>query len=330
MDKVEITQILIFLCFPLSYQYDRYRDDCDETESDEVASTTDDLQTNLYQLQASGSETSQVAKKRKPRQRGRSRASNSQKTTTNNNTKSIQAPPRNLEAKNYQNSFNMKQSFTDMLIDINKTRPTSFDLNRFKSSTDSERKACAVIMLELAVSIPENAALYAAIVRTIVCSHSQSSQNQQTFANHLTELCSTYLDVLFERPISQHWHNKKAVGVFIAELYKRESIKKEVLIKWLNYVEIMVEKNDPASIQTLLCILEITFDTMKKKDVATYQIYIKLIRKINNLKRVPSKFTMWSKQVLKNSTPTNMSKAFSNSSMNSVGFSKAVAAEKIT
>lgn len=195
-----------------------------------------------------------------------------------------------------RSSTPMPEAFKEFLEKVDEVPKPNFDLRRFKTSNDEERKKCAKAMLEQALLKPRQSKSYADVVREILCSHSVSSKYQKTFGNYLGDICETEIEKLFKQGSTRDWIKINGLGVFLSELYTREGLKNQQMNKWLENVQKIVAQNNTQAIEVQLTSLKIILPKMKFRDVQSHKFYLQQIKALYVQGRIPPVFLQWTRE----------------------------------
>lgn len=195
-------------------------------------------------------------------------------------------------------SKSMSEAFKEFLAKVDEVPKPNFDLGRFTTSNDEERKSCATVMLEQALLKPSKIKSYADVVREILCSFSISSKYQKTFGNHLGDICETEIEKLFNQASTLEWIKINNLGVFLSELYTREGLKKQLMNQWLENVQNRVARNDKNAIKVQLTCFKIMLPKMKLRDVQNHKFYLQQIKAHRDQGRIPSEFMQWTRETI--------------------------------
>ena len=189
--------------------------------------------------------------------------------------------------------------FEFYLKNINQSKKSDLDLQKFTTLSDDEKRNCAVLMLSQALIHSENIVDYAKLAREIICNYSVEFRYHQTFGEHLCELCETEINRLFSERFVRDWSRIKNLGVFLGEIYVRQGLKNDVINKWLNNVhqQVVAEYNVYA-LDAQFAVLEIIFTTMKQRDPKNYKSFFQYLSQLAVEGKFPAEYIKWGKSVL--------------------------------
>lgn len=197
----------------------------------------------------------------------------------------------------------MPEDFRNFLTNIRSIPKPEFNLQLFKTCSDADRYKCAKIMLELAMSHPDNAAAYADTTRAIITNHSVRSQNfHKTFSEHFGAISEEIMNAMFQHDSELQWNEINGLGIFFGEVYLRECLKSKLIETWFDGVNKMIPRSTVA-VNTLLNNLKIMCQQTRSRDTPRYATNVLKIQNLLAQGIIPKEHKEWTTQVL-NSTKT--------------------------
>lgn len=110
--------------------------------------------------------------------------------------------------------------FDEYLSSFKTPNKKSFDVQRFKSCSDVERRECARKLLKIALVEPLQAKEFAKITLNVLQLSVRPKPNQKTFITHLTEICDEKMGIFRKQHIN--WVELENFGVILGEMYNLE------------------------------------------------------------------------------------------------------------
>lgn len=193
-------------------------------------------------------------------------------------------------------ALTIQDEFKHFLSGINFSPPPPFDLKRFRTCSEVDRRNCAIVMIELVIKFPKNVPAYAELTKEILRT-SKASDRDKTFAMHLCEICEEEIDKIFKNRTPNLWNRSNKIGIFLCQLYIREGLRNQLMNKWLYHIKSMIP-HDVGANKTFITALQIILDKMKSRDARNYIDCVKQLGNLLTRKKIPPQFMQWTIDVL--------------------------------
>lgn len=156
---------------------------------------------------------------------------------------------------------------------------------------NDDKRKCARILLDQALESPNNVEMFADLLRTFI-----TQPTTKPFMKYFTELCNANLNLFFKN--RQEYLSKiKNLGLFLSEIFVREGLKLDVVRKWLQEVNKMLDE-DIEAIPILLSSLKIMLKKMKTRDPPSFKACIQNISNLMKKKQIPPDYMLWTSKLL--------------------------------
>ena len=191
----------------------------------------------------------------------------------------------------------MPDEFKEYLIAMKIDSSKRFDLERFRDCTESDRKECACLMINMVITLPDIMVQCANDARLIQCSHPPSNSRHTNFLTHFSVICETEMNEMFDgKPFN--WSDMNVLGSFLGQLYTREVIKNATINKWFEHVKRLVAQKNNEAIQALLAVLKIVLDRMESRDNKNFKAYVSQLQSLTNNGQISTEHAQWTREIL--------------------------------
>jgi hypothetical protein len=166
----------------------------------------------------------------------------------------------------------------------------TFNLNRFKTCRDHERKLCAQKLMAFAIDEPTKIENFAKIALRVLQTHHIAAGIEKTFIIHLQDVCDDRMKI-FQKE-HKNWLEIESLGMFIGHMYVLEVQKTYLMNQWLSETTKLAAINDLALVM-LFKVFRLVHEKMQKKDRAKYRLNLVELRQYKMDKRVPTIYVKW-------------------------------------
>lgn len=218
-----------------------------------------------------------------------------QSTTLSQSASLTQPTTSSANANVLKKPANLPNEFENYLKNLKNPRALPFDIKRFKTCSDADRKQCANKFLKFALNEPTQAK---ELVQLAYSTRTLNMINKKTFINFLSENCEEKLKKFQKNNEVVDWVEMEAFGVILGELYNLEVIKIYLMNTYLNNTKLMADVNDLA-LKILFKVVQIIHNKMVTKDKKTLTTFLKYFEEYKNAKRVPVAYANWLQNVLR-------------------------------
>ena len=192
----------------------------------------------------------------------------------------------------------MPEEYEEYLMALKTDPSRKFDLKRFRDCTESDRKACASIIMDEVLLNSSIMVQCANDARIIQCSHPPSNPRHTNFLAHFSVYCETMMIPMFDgEPFD--WTCIEDLGSLLGQLYTREAIKNATINKWFEHVQKFVARSNNEAIKALVAVLKIVLDRMKSRDIKIFKAYVSQIQSLTNNGQIPTEHAQWTREILK-------------------------------
>ena len=191
----------------------------------------------------------------------------------------------------------MPDEFNEYLIAPEADPSKKFDLQRFRDCTESDRRECAYVMIDMVLVLPDIMVQCANDARLIQCSHPPNNSRHTNFLAHFSVICETQMIEMFNsEPFN--WSEIEILGSFLGQLYLREAMKNATINKWFAHVQKFVARSNNKAIKALLAVLKIVLDRMKSRDNKNFKAYVSQLQSLTNNGQIPTEHAQWTREIL--------------------------------
>lgn len=167
----------------------------------------------------------------------------------------------------------------------------AFDIVKFKTCSESDRKECAFRFVKFALKDSSQAQSLARLALSILQLNMKATNNKKTFINYLSDECEAKL-TWYKNSSKVNWVEMEAFGIFVGELYNLEVLRIFIMNTWLDNTKKMADTNDLA-LKMLFKVVKLIYMKMKMKDAKTLTIMMKHLEGYKNNNRIPAAYVNW-------------------------------------
>lgn len=233
----------------------------------------------------------------------------SSSTTSNSNT-----PTHVFPTKAPVLIENIPAAFERHLKSLSTANVEAFDIQKFKTCTEIDKKQCASRLLTFALRDSSQAPKLAKIAHRILQLSVRTTANRKSVINYLSDECETKLKA-FKNTDRLSWVQMESYGIFIGELYNLEVLKNKVIKNFLDNTKTMADTNDLA-LKILFKVMKLIYPTIRKKDRGFSQ-YLQYFDEYKRANRIPSAYITWYDSIRSNPPRIDRSRSLSLASQSS-------------
>ena len=170
--------------------------------------------------------------------------------------------------------------FKEFLTNLKKIPGPKTDLKFLdvSQSTDSERNECANLMIDMIFSTPTKIEICANVYKVVV-QYPVLATSHVSFPSHVTKLCLTKFKDSFNvsKWFEIDWPKVESIGKFFGHLYNQSPEGTSNMKFWFEKVAMFVPLRYQNAIDAFFLLMQMTADTLKKRDEAFFRIQVALL-----------------------------------------------------
>lgn len=194
-------------------------------------------------------------------------------------------------SKNPAKRVHLPTEFDQHMQSLGTQQLQAFDIQKFKTCSESDRKECAVRFVKFALKDSSQAQALARLALSILQLNMKATNNKKTFINYLSDECEAKL-TWYKNTAKVNWVEMEAFGIFVGELYNLEVLRIFIMNTWLENTKRMADSNDLA-LKMFFKVVKLIYLKMKSKDGKTLTQMMKHLEGYKNSNRIPTAYLTW-------------------------------------